>query len=190
MQSKSAKTFMNLNATASYEPRKNVLDNNIYENSLPGHESSRKDIPHSSEKNPPLIMKKSDCKDLELDWEFYDVINSILEYTNVVLNDLEIFSGPEIYSKILRSYSHVLPEKAIDRMLNAIYKITIDKNHRISNGRYNAMYSEDLIKSFSNIFCLYCLNVTSKDHHMQLKYFNLLMKLIYHNILLVNDKTL
>ena len=135
-------------------------------------------------------MKSIPRPEVNIDWELFEAVNLILEYTNVVLNDLEIFQTPEIYSSMLRNYHPNLPEKVEDCLLNVTYKITIDKNHRISNGRYNAMYSKDFIKTFNNIFSLYCVKMTINDQTTQEKYFNLLMKLIYHNILLVNDKTL
>lgn len=188
IQGKKLKSSMNINNTASYKNNAEVFGQNIFENLK--QDSSRRNQKCEIPSIRPLMAKNNTLRSLELDWDFYDQINAILEYTNVVLNDLEIFSAPEIYSSILRSYQHVLPGKAIDIILNSIYKITIDKNHRISNGRYNAMFSKDFIKTFSNIFCLYWLNVTSTDQQSQWKYFNLLMKLIYHNILLVNEKTL
>lgn len=187
-QGKRQRSNANINNTTSYKPDNGIIESNIYMNKV--KESSRK-VEDRGSIIKPMPKKSSDLKTIELDWEFFEIINSILEYSNVVLNDIEIFATPEIYSSILRNYHLVLPDTAIDKMLNSIYKITIDKNHRISNGRYNAMFSKDLIRTFSNIFCLYCLNITSPPTQpQQIKYFNLLIKLIYHNILLVNDKTL
>lgn len=183
-QGKRMKSNLNINSTLSYKIKGVALDQNVYDQSSDRHDS-KNNASRGSKLYPEI-----ETKDIELDWEFYDLINNVLEYTNVVLNDLEIFATPEIYSSILRSYHRALPDRATDKLLNSIYKITIDKNHRISNGRYNAMYSKDFIRTFSNMFCLYCLNITSEDNQTQSKYFNLMLKLIYHNILLVNDKTL
>lgn len=151
MQGKKLKSSINNhNNTTTYKQNTGGLEHNIFINQLKG--SSHKEDETFISTPKPLMARKNTLKNLELDWELYDIINRILEYTNVVLNDLEIFSSPEIYSTMIRSYHHVLPDQAIDKMLNSIYTITIDKNHRISNGRYNAMYSKDFIKTFSNIF--------------------------------------
>lgn len=149
---KRQRSNVGVNNTTSYQPDKVVLQSNIYDNQV---KESTREIEKKQGIDEHKIKRKASLKELELDWEFYEIVNSILEYSNVVLNDIEIFASPEIYSSILRNFHHVLPDDAIDKMLNATYKITIDKNHRISNGRYNAMFSEDLIKSFGNIFCLY-----------------------------------
>lgn len=187
--------IQNLNVTTQddigikeFESMKDVIKVQITEENEQTFTNSAKEI----EDSPMKLSKKikTNPQNVKLDWEFFDAVNTIMEYTNVVLNDLEIFQTPEIYSTFLRSYHHHLPERVVDNMMNTIYKITIDKNHRISNRRYNAMFSKDLIKTFNNVLSLYCLNVVSTDKLMQQKHFSLFLKLIYHNILLVNDKTL
>lgn len=195
MEIQRKKITYNLNSTTTYTIGSQPLDSDRDEIvfSEPDHEQT-----YSEEiKQEPVRPKKITTKlksilppDVVMDWELFEAINLILEYTNVVLNDLEIFQTPEIYSTMLRSYHPNMPAKVEDCLLNVTYKITIDKNHRISNRRYNAMYSKDFIKTFNNIFSLYCAKMTIQDQTTQEKYFNLLMKLIYHNILLVNDKTL
>ena len=132
----------------------------------------------------------SPIKDSQFNWEFFDLIDTILVYANVVLNDIEIFQTPEIYSSFLRCYYDSLSAKIIDRILDTIFKILVDKNHRTSSGRYNAMFSKEMVKTFSNIFWLYCRNITSNNEPTEQKYYEILLKMIYHNILLVNDKTL
>jgi len=192
-----SQTNINLNSTLNHDrshPNLGSINstrdvNNTEENK---EKTLTKNVNKIKEKPKNLSKKKaaSGIDIVGIDWEFFDDLNVILEYTNVVLNDLEIFQTSEIYSSFLRCYNSHLPIKVVELMLNTIYKITIDKNHRISNRRYNAMYSKDMIKTFNNIFCLFCLNVTSNDRIMQQKYFSLILKLVYHNILLVNDKTL
>lgn len=175
-------------ASISYAKAAHLIDNAYFSTDIKKKDSDKLTI----DTHEGLIKRQSTTPAVteNFDWELFDAIDSVLTYSWVVLNDLEIFQSPEIYSTFIKSFHNNLKQDVLKKILDSMYRLIIDKNHRISSSRYNAPYSKDWIKTFTNMFNMYCTSIAVPDSDIQERLFAITIKLVYHNILLVNSKTL
>ena len=125
----------------------------------------------------------------EAKFKLFKTVDSIAIYWNMVLNDLRVFDVPEIYSSFLYKYRNKLQKEEWETMLNTISSLIEDKNYRWTKERYMYRSWPDIANTLYNIFKIYIEEINlSTSNFDQNKLYITLMKLLDHNIIMMNTE--